>query len=59
MIDWSLAYRGNKDMRADYNAKGKKPVKDTDPMPPPLATDFQSKYGAIVDEGITEPAEGH
>jgi tetratricopeptide (TPR) repeat protein len=52
VIDWSLAYRGNKDMRADYNNKGKKPVKDTDPMPPALATDFRAKQGAIVDEGI-------
>jgi tetratricopeptide (TPR) repeat protein len=52
VIDWSLAYRGNKDMRADYNNKGKKPVKDTDPMPAQLATDFRAKQGAIVDEGI-------
>ncbi len=41
-------------MRADYNAKGKKPVKDTDPMPPALSTDFSSKYGQIVDEGIKD-----
>jgi tetratricopeptide (TPR) repeat protein len=52
VIDWSLAYRANKDMRADYNNKGKKPVKDTDPMPPALATDFRAKQGATVDEGI-------
>ncbi len=53
VIDWSLSYRGNKDMRAEYNQKAKKPVKDSDPMPPPLATDFQGKYGAIIDEGVT------
>lgn len=52
VIDWSLAYRANKDMRADYNNKGKKPVRDTDPMPPAMATDFRAKQGAIVDEGI-------
>jgi tetratricopeptide (TPR) repeat protein len=52
VIDWSLAYRANKDMRADYNNKGKKPVKDTDAMPAALATDFRAKQGAIVDEGI-------
>ena len=52
VIDWSLAYRANKDMRADYNNKGKKPVRDTDPMPPALSTDFRAKEGAIVDEGI-------
>lgn len=53
VIDWSLSYRGNKDMRAEYNAKGKKPVKDSDPMPVPLATDFQTKFGSIIDEGVT------
>jgi tetratricopeptide (TPR) repeat protein len=53
VIDWSLAFRGNKDMRADYNQKSKKPVKETDPLPPPLATDFSSKFGTTVDEGIT------
>jgi len=52
VIDWSLAYRANKDLRADYNNKGKKPVRDTDPLPPALATDFRAKQGAIVDEGI-------
>ena len=38
VIDWSLAYRGNKDMREEYNKTAKKPIKDTDPMPPALAT---------------------
>jgi tetratricopeptide (TPR) repeat protein len=52
VIDWSLGYRANKDLRADYNNKGKKPVRDTDPLPPALATDFRAKQGAIVDEGI-------
>ena len=54
LIDWSLAYRGNKQLRADYNAKGKKPVKDDDPMPPAVRDEFQSKFGPIVDEGVTD-----
>ncbi len=53
VIDWSLAFRGNKDMREDYNKTAKKTIRDTDPMPPALATAFQQKYGAMVDEGIT------
>ena len=52
VIDWSLAYRGNKDMREEYNKTAKKQIKDTDPMPPALATQFQQKFGATVDEGI-------
>jgi tetratricopeptide (TPR) repeat protein len=54
VIDWSLAFRANKDMRADYNNKGKKPVRDTDPLPAQLVTDFRAKEGATVDEGIQD-----
>jgi len=53
VIDWSLSYRGNKDMREEYNRTSKKTIKDTDPMPPALATQFQQKYGTVVDEGIS------
>jgi tetratricopeptide (TPR) repeat protein len=55
VIDWSLAYRGNKDMREEYNrtAPAKKTIKDTDPMPPALSNKFQEKYGPLVEEGIT------
>ena len=52
VIDWSLAFRGNRDMREEYNKTAKKSIKDTDPAPPALATAFQQKYGAVVDEGI-------
>jgi tetratricopeptide (TPR) repeat protein len=54
VIDWSLSYRGNKDMREEYNGSSKKPLKDGDPMPPPLAMQFSSKFGQTVDEGITD-----
>ncbi len=53
VIDWSIAFRGNKDMREEYNRTAKKTIKDTDPMPPALASQFQQKYGATVNEGIT------
>jgi tetratricopeptide (TPR) repeat protein len=54
VIDWSIVFRGNKDMREEYNKTAKKTVKDTDPMPAALAAQFQQKYGAIVDEGIAD-----
>lgn len=54
VIDWSLSFRGNKDMREEYNKTAKKTIKDTDPMPAALATQFQQKYGATVDEGIAD-----
>jgi len=53
VIDWSLAFRANKDMRDAYNQKSKKPIKESDPMPPALAMDFAGKYGPVVDDGIT------
>ena len=52
VIDWSLAYRANKDMRDNYNKTSKKPVKESDPTPPALAAEFGGKYGMTIDEGI-------
>ena len=54
VIDWSLAYHGNKEMREEYNGTAKKTIKDSDPMPPPLATQFGAKYSQTIDEGITD-----
>jgi tetratricopeptide (TPR) repeat protein len=52
VIDWSLSYRANKDMRDAFNHTSKKPIKESDPMPPALATQFAQKYGPTIDEGI-------
>jgi predicted Zn-dependent protease len=52
VIDWSLAYRANKNMREDFNKTSKKPVKESDAMPPALASQFAAKYGMTIDEGI-------
>ena len=55
VIDWTLAFRANGEMRRDYNEKNiKKQVKDTDPLPPALRTDYLAKYGSLVDEGIAD-----
>jgi len=54
VIDWALAYRGNTEMRADYNkAHINKQVKDTDPLPPDVRKAYADKYGALVDDGIS------
>jgi len=53
VIDWAIAYRGNTEMRADYNkAHINKQVKDTDPLPPDVRAAYTQKYGALVDDGI-------
>jgi len=55
VIDWTLAFRGNGEMRVAYNKDNiKKQVKDTDPLPASVRTQYASKYGALTDEGITD-----
>ncbi len=55
VIDWALAYRANRDLRDDFNrtAKPKRQVKENDPLPDKLRTQFTDKYGQTVDEGIS------
>ncbi len=54
-IDWTLSYRANTDVRAEYNrANPKKQVKDEQPLPPKLREEYAAKYGAIVEEGIQQ-----
>jgi tetratricopeptide (TPR) repeat protein len=53
VIDWALAYRGNTEMRADYNkAHINKQVKDIEPLPPDVRKAYTEKYEALVDDGI-------
>ncbi|HTX16057.1 MAG TPA: hypothetical protein VMD77_12240 [Candidatus Baltobacteraceae bacterium] len=54
VIDWALAFRTNREMRDDYNKKAKKPIKETDPLPPALAAEFAQKRGMDVDDGIAK-----
>jgi len=54
VIEWALAYRGNTEMRADYNkAHINKQVKDTEPLPADVRKAYTDKYQAMVDDGIT------
>lgn len=54
LIDWTLAFKANSQMRFDYNRDqtAKKQIKDSDPLPDKLRDQFASAYGADVDEGI-------
>ena len=55
VIDWTLAWRGSGELRMDYNKNNiRKQVKDMDPLPPSVRTEYASKYGTLVDEGITD-----
>ena len=55
VIDWTMAFRANGEMRMAYNKDNiKKQVKDTDPLPPAVRAEYASKYGPVVDEGIAD-----
>jgi tetratricopeptide (TPR) repeat protein len=55
VIDWTLAFRANGEIRKDYNEKNiKKQVKDTDPLPAAIRTDYLAKYGTLIDEGVSD-----
>jgi len=59
VIDWTLSFRTNSDLRAEYNkANPKKQVKDDQPLPPKLREEYQAKYGGMVDDGIQRLKEG-
>ena len=53
VIDWTQAFRGNAELRTEYNKEHiNKQVKESDPLPAAVRTQFVDKYGKLVDEGI-------
>jgi Tetratricopeptide repeat len=55
VIDWTLSFRANGELRKDYNEKNlRKQVKDTDPLPASVRGEYVEKYGPMIDEGIDE-----
>jgi len=55
VIDWTLAYRGNAELRQAYNLQNpKKQIKEADPLPEKLRDEFSQKYAAPVDEGLKQ-----
>ena len=55
VIDWTLSFRGNGELRKDYNEKNiKKQVREDDPLPPAVRDEYVSKFGTMIDEGIED-----
>jgi len=55
VINWTLAFRGNAEIRKEYNEKNlKKQVKETDALPSAVRPEYVSKYGTMIDEGIDD-----
>src|SRR2546426_11220929 len=59
VIDWTLAFRANGELRAEYNKNNiKKQLKDTDPLPNAPRAEYAAKYGSLVDECIAALQKG-
>ncbi len=55
VIDWTMAFRANGEVRAEYNKNNiRKQVKDTDPLPAAVRGDYAPKFGPMVEEGIKD-----
>jgi len=53
VINWTLARRANDELRQAYNVENpRKQIKDPDPLPDKLRTQFTEQQGAMVDEAM-------
>jgi tetratricopeptide (TPR) repeat protein len=53
VIDWTLSFRADRELRAQYNKSivtGK--LAEADPLPPVLQVQYASDWGTTIDEGI-------
>lgn len=51
-INWTVAYRSNDALRAEYNKNSRRPIKPDEPMPDSLRKEFSEKNAALIEEGI-------
>jgi tetratricopeptide (TPR) repeat protein len=55
VIDWTLAFRANGEMRMEYNKKNiKKQVRDDQPLPPAVRGEYATQYGPLIEEGVND-----
>lgn len=54
VIDWTVSFRANNELRARYNeqAATRQQVRDQDPLPLEVRQEYIREYGSIIDEGI-------
>ncbi len=54
LIDWEIAYRANKDLRASFSqGSPEKPLGENDALPPAVASEFAAGNGDTIEEGIS------
>lgn len=57
VIEWTLAYRANREARANWNntaPPARKIKRDEDPLPEKVREEFAAKYAANIDNGIQQ-----
>ncbi len=53
VIDWTLSFRENAEMRRKYNnANIRRQIRDTEPLPATLREEYRNGLGPVIDEGI-------
>jgi tetratricopeptide (TPR) repeat protein len=52
VIDWSIVYRANKDLREEWMKQTSRDLQPADALPEEIRREFGSKYGDTVQEGI-------
>jgi tetratricopeptide (TPR) repeat protein len=52
VIDWSIAYRSNKDLRQAWTKQIRSTLSDADPLPETVRQQFADANEEIIDEGI-------
>lgn len=53
VIDWTLSFRGNAELRAKYNEEHiHRQVRDTEPLPELVRSEYARQFGAAIEEGI-------
>jgi tetratricopeptide (TPR) repeat protein len=53
VIDWTISYRGNLELRAKYNkSRVSDPISDVTPLPSSLRAHYTRDFGPAIDEGI-------
>ncbi len=53
VIDWTLSFRENAEMRRKYNnANIRRQIRDTKPLPATLREEYRNGLGPVIDEGI-------
>jgi tetratricopeptide (TPR) repeat protein len=53
VIDWTLSFRKNRELRAEYNKHSpENQLAEIDPLPESLRSEYQREAGSAIDEGI-------